>query len=229
MITFPTRHKLERIGRRVRLDSDFEATMRKQFEQSGYLQPSYALPLHWKTAAASVGSIFCLLTGTVTYAYTSDNVIPQTTLYPIRIAVEEVETQLAQTPQKKGLVALKHLRRRVSEAAKLQALRRQIPESHRQALKAGAALKEIESGTTLSDEEQFATEAVKLESRELSEMLDQQEMADTDQERTEIREQILEKADNLEGHIDRLEKRRRSLLQESEDKAGEERDSTSND
>lgn len=229
MITFPTQHKLERIGRRVRLDRDFEATMRKQFEQSGYLQPSYAFPTHWKTAAASVGSVFCLLTGTATYAYASDSVIPQTTLYPVRIAVEQVEVQLAQTPQKKGLVALKHLRRRVSEAAKLQALNRQIPESHRQALKAGVSLEGMKTETTLTDEDRFAAEAVQLESRELSEMLDQQEMADTDEERTEIREQILEKADNLEGHIDRLEKRRRSSLEENADKTEGDREAVSND
>ncbi len=61
------------------------------------------------------------------YAYASEAVLPDTVLYPVRQALEVVETKLAVTPAQKEKVQEKIVERRVKEVKKLEELKRPVP------------------------------------------------------------------------------------------------------
>ena len=61
------------------------------------------------------------------YAYASEAVLPDTVLYPVRQALEVVQTKLAVTPAQKEKVQEKIVERRVKEVKKLEELKRPVP------------------------------------------------------------------------------------------------------
>jgi hypothetical protein len=73
-------------------------------------------------------AIILVLSVTVSsYAYASEMVLPDTPLYPVREAIEQVEVKLAVTPVQKQKVVEKMVERRKQEVEKLTELKRPVP------------------------------------------------------------------------------------------------------
>lgn len=69
--------------------------------------------------AMSLAVVVLLLSGTTAYAYTNDAVVDGTPLYPVRMAVEQMEELTAVTSEVKAAVRLRHVQRRLKEAERL--------------------------------------------------------------------------------------------------------------
>ncbi len=111
--------KLSQLGTRANPEPCFVSTLEKTLKlQSGHR----AWWIHWGRFAASATSVlFVAATATSAYAYTSDEVLPGTLLYPVRESMETVEMTIAQTPAVKAKTQVKQLRRHVHEAELLAA------------------------------------------------------------------------------------------------------------
>lgn len=114
-----TRYHLFRLAQRVRLDSGFLSAMEtKLFSQKDLHHLQRARFLRWAVAPALL--IISLLTSTGTYAYVSDQVLPDHALYPLRQSVEGFAVQIASVTGMKDRVRLKQLERRAREKKLLQ-------------------------------------------------------------------------------------------------------------
>ncbi len=74
-----------------------------------------------------MAAVLVLCVGVSSYAYASEAVLPNTVLYPVREAIEQVEVALAVTPVQKEKVEKKLEVRRAKEVEKLTELKRPVP------------------------------------------------------------------------------------------------------
>lgn len=119
------RHELKRLSRLAEPRAAFQRALRKEF----------VVPRPWfvavlKPAFATVSIVTMLGAGTATYAYTSDDVLPDHPLYPIREQVERVEEAIAFTPTKRAAIQLKRVKRRVHELEIMAVKRKVIQPAH---------------------------------------------------------------------------------------------------
>ncbi|OGL74121.1 hypothetical protein A3E39_03005 [Candidatus Uhrbacteria bacterium RIFCSPHIGHO2_12_FULL_60_25] len=119
------RQNLKRLSRLAEPRPAFQRALRKEL----------VVPRPWfvavlKPAFATVSIVTMLGAGTATYAYTSDDVVPDHPLYPIREQVERVEEAIAVTPAKKAAVKIKQLKKRVREMEIMAVKRKVIQQSH---------------------------------------------------------------------------------------------------
>ncbi len=134
------------------------------------------------SAVAAMVLILCV--GVSSYAYASDAVLPNTPLYPVRAALEQVEIKLAVTPVQKEKVVQKLVERRKKEVEKLTELKRPVPVKLKQYVR-GAA-------TTTTE-------------RVLKQKIDEKK-AERGQVKQDLRAKAIEK---LQAHLrDRKEQRR---------------------
>jgi hypothetical protein len=105
--------KLERIGKRADPDKDFVFSLKKSLIQRAVAKSSWISS--WKLAVGSITSISFILAGTGVYAYTSDDVLPDHPLYPIRETIERVEEAATFTKARNVQVKLKNLQRKIHE------------------------------------------------------------------------------------------------------------------
>src|SRR3989338_8315308 len=95
------RQNLKRLSRLAEPRPAFQRALRKEL----------VVPRPWfvavlKPAFATVSIVTMLGAGTATYAYTSDDVVPDHPLYPIREQVERVEEAIAVTPATVSIVPM---------------------------------------------------------------------------------------------------------------------------
>lgn len=83
------------------------------------LEPAQRKGMRPFSFAVSLAVVVLLLSGTTAYAYTSETVVDGTPLYPVRLAVEEVEELTAVTSEAKAAVLLRHAQRRLKEVERL--------------------------------------------------------------------------------------------------------------
>lgn len=118
-------HKLKRIGRQGNPDREFVRILEKR------LRLEVGHPVWWiqwsKIATSSTLALILAGGATSVYAYTSDSVLPDTALYPIRQGLENVETAVALTPSCKTAVQIKHLKRRLHEQELMMANQKPVP------------------------------------------------------------------------------------------------------
>ena len=118
-MSFLIRYRLFRLARRSHPSSLFLTNLEKTlFPQKEINHLHYVRALRYGVVPALL--IVGLLTGTGTYAYASDRVLPDHFLYPLRQSVEGVEFQLASVTGLKDRVRLKQLERRAREKKMLQ-------------------------------------------------------------------------------------------------------------
>ncbi len=104
---------------------------------SDALSPVYSFARMF-TAVAVLVLVVCI--GLSSYAYASDDVLPDTVLYPVRQVIEEVEVKLAVTPVQKRKVVDKLVERRKKEVKILQEKKKPVPPAIKKFLKATAAI-----------------------------------------------------------------------------------------
>jgi hypothetical protein len=110
-----TRYRLWTISRRAKPDAAFLKKMDARFITKHVL--SFAMQLSASLAAL----VMSLGLGATAYAYSSDDVTPDSPLYSMRTAVENVEETVAVTPALKRAVQLKMISRRLHEVQVMEA------------------------------------------------------------------------------------------------------------
>lgn len=169
---------------------------------------SPSLGLRW--AAAGVSTVVLAMSGTAAYAYTSDDVLPEHALYPVRQGVEQVETALALSEERKIAVALKHLARRAKENELLQAKRRPVAAERIEKFE-NQLERIIDETENIPAEKQVKIDRSLDELGELHEQLliKEREAAKTAEERRRKEEALLEARKRLKEKIESLNEQRK--------------------
>ena len=117
MMRWQLSRALARLSRRVNPSRDFVVSLHRRLEDAGYLAPTVRRTPVWKLCGAGVLALLLVFIGTGSYAYASDDVLPDHPLYPLRQTIERAELELApivtRTPKEK--TQAKMLARRVKE------------------------------------------------------------------------------------------------------------------
>ncbi|MEI7512717.1 MAG: DUF5667 domain-containing protein [Candidatus Uhrbacteria bacterium] len=121
------RYTLWKISKRAEPDAKFlnrlgEEIARRKTQNVKSDFASYSLRL----AAALSALVLSLGLGTSAYAYSADEVTPDSVLYPVRATIENVEEAVAVTPERKQAVETKMIKRRLKEVKILEAKRPEI-------------------------------------------------------------------------------------------------------
>ncbi|MBI4139019.1 hypothetical protein HY479_02605 [Candidatus Uhrbacteria bacterium] len=112
MLNWIIERKLKRIGKRADPPPAFVSAMEKRI----LVELPARTPFRaWKLAAGSLTSASLVLAGTGAYAYTSEDVVPEHPLYPVREAIERADAALARSPERRAEVEVKNLMRRLNE------------------------------------------------------------------------------------------------------------------
>ncbi len=135
MISYFLISRLKRIGQRPVADPSVKASIRESLVQAGYLPSRNVAFLRARVAFASLGVLITGFGGTVSYAYASDMVLPDTPLYPVRQHIEAIEVRLAPTLETKAKVLEKQVARRKKEAHLLEVMKKPLPAVHAKILK----------------------------------------------------------------------------------------------
>lgn len=148
MILYFLIKRLKRIGRRPVADPSIKASIREGLVQAGCLPSSGFFGARVRVAFASLGVLITGLGGTVSYAYASDAVLPDTPLYPVRQKVEAIEIRLAPTREVRAKVIEKQVARRKKEAHLLETLKKPLPAVHAKILKEEREERRVEASSS---------------------------------------------------------------------------------
>lgn len=145
MKLLPLTWRLQRLSKAAAPRPEFEQALRLKLEERGALLHIDRTRAGWSGLSfrvAGVMACFVLIFGSVTaaYAYTSDEVLPEHPLYPLRQSVEDLEETLAVTPKLRERVERRHIARKVRE---IEILNKRAPQIETRP--AGEALERIQN------------------------------------------------------------------------------------
>jgi len=117
MMQWQLSRALARLSRRADPARDFVVSLHRRLEEAGYLAPAVRRPPVWKLCGAGVLALLLVFIGTGSYAYASDDVLPDHPLYPLRQTIENAELNLSPmvTHAPKEKIQAKILARRLKE------------------------------------------------------------------------------------------------------------------
>ena len=122
-----TEHKLHKLAKRADPDRFFVTRLEKRLKAESGTSWIW-LPL-WKWASVPVLVVFLAGGTTCAYAYTSEDVLPDHALYPIKRGIEKVEETAVLNKGQKTLIELKHLQRRLHEDQLILAKQKRLPKA----------------------------------------------------------------------------------------------------
>jgi hypothetical protein len=165
----------------------------------------------WKyaVAASSIALVACSATGV--YAYTSDDVLPDTPLYTVRQGIEQVEQVAAVTPEQKTAVQLKMLQRRFHEQEVIAAKHKTVP-----AAKAQPEDSNLESVVNLttklstSTQETVDEKIVNLEEQHTDALLKESTQATTPEQKQQVEDLLSKQRSSLQKVINSFQAERRA-------------------
>lgn len=202
--------QLNRISRKAEPDPAFVRQLEKRLKQEvGH--PIWWV--HWgKVGAAIMSASAVLMTGTGAYAYSSEEVVPDHPLYPVRQSIEQVEQTLAVTDEAKSRVELKQLARRVKEAQKLGELQRPLKAERLAQIseKITAAVKRVEERTD-KRQEGLRRKAAQLERAHLELLVRSEAKAEAQEEKQKMQELIQQGRQTLKGYLQERRSQQRPL------------------
>ncbi|HWQ99711.1 MAG TPA: DUF5667 domain-containing protein [Candidatus Methylomirabilis sp.] len=200
--------KLHRLSRRADPDPAFQAALKKALLARIAPRPWYAIIM--KPIAATVSVATMLGAGTAAYAYTSDDVLPDHLLYPVREQVERMEQAVASSPEKRAAVQLKQLKKRTREMEMMAAKKRMISQPHVERFTNGFD-QAVRAGDELSNGERArfdeALSAVEQTQVRVLERMKESIPEEADRERLEV--VIEEETRNVTERIEKLEEKRK--------------------
>lgn len=210
----PLRYLLYRMSRLASPDRQFVRSWNQALIKAGYLpSPRFSFLSIGKTATACLGVMLSLVGGTVVYAYNSDQVLPDHPLYPVRSTIESVHLKMVRSSEEVERVRLQHVRRRMREARLLTVHEQPFPSSYTKVL-----LEELRSVASVSStagaQDQphaLMREILKIEREELAEILEQQKEVQGLGYRKELNQLLREQVEEMDQHLDSLEKRTRRI------------------
>jgi len=120
-------HRLNKLAQKIGPDRVFVKRLENRLKTQSGRHLAW-IPV-WKLAAvpALLLTLVCGTTGA--YAYTSDDVLPDHVLYPVRTGLEKIAEKASIGSQTKALVALDHLQRRLHEDRLLLSKHMHIPQA----------------------------------------------------------------------------------------------------
>ncbi len=130
---------LRRIRQRATPRSNERREIEAYLRQHKAFEDARAVGSWVRVFSGVVAAVLVLCVGVSSYAYASEAVLPDTVLYPVREAIEQVEVALAVTPVQKEKVEKKLVVRRVKEVEKLTELKRPVPAPLKKYVGAAAA------------------------------------------------------------------------------------------
>lgn len=205
-----TKWKLRRVSRRGAPDRSTRAAMRQKLQQAGYLPDRSSWAYARTIAVVSTVVMLSIAGATSTYAYVSDDVLPDHPLYSVRQGIEHAQIALAVTADAKARVHEEQLTRRLKEVADMQKQKRVIPAKRAQVFLAvldeavvGTSTASLQTRATMSLEEaqelrQTLRERLKEESRAAAERAREQKREKKEAERAQ-KEGLREK--KKEDHV----------------------------
>lgn len=108
-----TRYQLWKISRRAKPDAEFVARLEQALRERGALKQGMSL-FAFRMAVAAC-AVVLVLSGTTTYAYASETVLPNHPLYRLREAVESLQESAALSAESKAEVQRQLVERRLNE------------------------------------------------------------------------------------------------------------------
>ncbi|MEK7473603.1 MAG: hypothetical protein AAB668_02670 [Patescibacteria group bacterium] len=114
------RYRLWKISRRAKPDAAFETCLRRTLAERGAFATGVRTAPAWRFATAVCVFALMFSVGTSAYAYSSDEVLPDHTLYPLREYVEGVEERVVSKVEIKDVIRRKHLERKLKEIRRMQ-------------------------------------------------------------------------------------------------------------
>ncbi len=114
------RYRMWKIARRAKPDAAFLSQLEATLHARGARVASTRISPAWRMVAVACSVVFLLGIGTSSYAYASENVLPDHPLYPLREYVEAAEERLAIRPAVKAAIQRKHLERKLEEVRRIQ-------------------------------------------------------------------------------------------------------------
>ncbi len=205
-MSFILRWKLKKLGEKANPSRDFVMSLEQRLKQENG-HPAWWI--QWSRVAAIGASTFVLLaSGTGAYAYTSDEVLPNHPLYGLREGIEQVETKLAVSPERKTKIRIKHLQRRLEEARKLQ--RKNVPIGKDRVIEAARKIRnEIEAVEKLPEKEhqKIEQDAIKLEKTKLKLLEESKAATKSDQDRKQYEEILKREKEALKKKLERVQQR----------------------
>lgn len=131
------KRKLANIERRAQPDEALKLEMKKFFQDKGYFAREtspVASSRHFSAlqfAAVALVIVLLVTVGASSYAYASDDVLPDSILYPVKETIENLEEHLAVTDAQKKEVLVRHQERRLQEAKMLIDQQKPLPVLHK--------------------------------------------------------------------------------------------------
>lgn len=118
---------LRRLRQKATPRSDERGAMEAYLRKNGAFSTERMGWSYGRSFAIALVIVLIVSISVSSYAYASEAVLPDTVLYPVRQALEVVQTKLAVTPAQKEKVQEKIVERRVKEVKKLEELKRPVP------------------------------------------------------------------------------------------------------
>ncbi len=185
--------RLRTIGRRAAPDRSFVVALGERFKEP---KSTAFFFLSWRRVTVTSAVVVGLLGSTATYAYASPQILPDHFLYPVRLALEQVETTVAFSPVAKERVQFKHLERRIAETRAV-APRASGAALARQATALSSGLQSLQMQEPVSDQEEYLRETVSLDQQEFAEVT---AVFDEDVEDLELASWVQKQTSQLEAH-----------------------------
>jgi hypothetical protein len=199
---------LRRLRQRASPSQAFSARLEATLAAKGYLPTSKAMQWShgFRLAGAVLSSVFLMVSGTGVYAYSSDQVLPEHPLYPVRLMVERVELAMASSGEAAERVRLKHAERRTHELAVAQIrhgkLSNVYPEMVLESLEPVLLAKGKEMDSASGQGEYFR-EVVNSDRDMLSEIVDEREVmeAESDAPSAVLDEEVRSQVEQVSRHL----------------------------
>jgi hypothetical protein len=114
------RYRLWKISRRAKPDAAFLARLECALRERGAFASGVRTMPAWRLATAACVVVLTFGVGASAYAYSSDEVLPDHALYPLREYVEGMEERVALRAERKAAIQRKHLERKLEEVRRIQ-------------------------------------------------------------------------------------------------------------
>lgn len=121
-----TEWRLKRLAGRANPDPGFTRALQKTLRTMDAGHKLFWI--NWrKLTSVSILTVLVAGSATSVYAYSSNDVLPDSPLYPVREAIENVESATATTPEAKADMQVKLLQRHLEEARLMQLKNKKLP------------------------------------------------------------------------------------------------------
>lgn len=167
--------------------------------------------MSWKLAFSMVTAVMVVaVSGTGVYAYSSPDVLPDTPLYGVRLALENVEEKIAVLPDWRAKVIVKHLKRRIQENEIMKQKQKPITEG-RVEMFAKDLKQALDKTNDLPEDVKKSTDAVldELEQKHEDVILSPKNGTSTNEDRKDLEKVLKQEREKIKQKIQRMDEKRK--------------------